>query len=100
MDNHNIGWMMGAVIIMTVLALVCGHFGIGVSNNYDVTAGVPHASLGVSTVSWLFSAMTFQLTDSYGIWLTAITWFLTFIILWCVIPLIIAGIQALGTWVP
>ena len=103
MEHHNIGWMMLAVVTMVTMALFCGHFGIGLNNSFT-NSTMPTMTLGKSlgwgTVSWMFTALTFNFTASYGAVLSSFMWFLAFIVLWCVTPLIISVIQALGTWVP
>ena len=101
MENHNIDWLMGAVVVELVLIFWCGHFNTGyVSGGLVASGGVPTTGLGISTISWFFKAMTFQLGTGFGVALGVIFFFLDFVILWCVVPLIIAGVQALGTWIP
>ena len=102
MENHNIGWLMLAVIMELVLVLFCGHFGIGdASGGFSTTTGLPVVSgNGLNTLHWFYSAMTFGLGTGAGVIVSAIIYFLNFVILWCLIPLIIAAIQAIGTWVP
>jgi len=100
MENHNIGWMMCAIVIEVFMALFCAHFGIGVTAPVNSTSAMPVLNLtSVSWISWLFDAMTFQL-HGLGVIFSAITWICDFVVLWCIIPLIIAGIQAIATFVP
>jgi hypothetical protein len=100
MDNHNIDWMMLAVIVEVTLIAVCQHFQIGVT-----TGGINGALPGITgtnldVLHWFYTAMTFGLTGGGGIFLTLTLYFLNFVILWCIIPLIIAAVQALATFIP
>jgi hypothetical protein len=77
---------LGLVVIF-IITMFCGHFAIGVSNGISLGTSLPSSGWEAITTSltWLVSALTFQLTSTT----TVISWCLwIFIVVTIFIPIV------------
>jgi hypothetical protein len=82
---------LGLTVIF-VLALFCGHFGIGVSDGITIGSALPSSGWDVVTtgITWLGSALTFHL-EAVGDILSWVIWILIVITLFVPLIIIIRG---------